>query len=565
MGALSAAVSGLQVHQTMLDVAGNNLANINTIGYKSTSTTFAELLSQTVKKASAPTGNLGGVNPQQMGSGVGIAAVNRDMSQGNFTGTGQPLDVAISGSGFFVLRNAQQQNVYTRMGSFSVDSSNNLVDPATGFKVQRTGTYGSAFQGTGNDISIPYGTPMAAKATSSVTINGNLRSAEPNGAATINKITSAFSFTKSSNGDAATLTDNLDELAEFSGAASGAGDTSFTVVGVDSDGAAVNSSFVIADPTAFTVTDLLSGISGLFSGATAGLSSSGEILLTDDTSGYSQSAITSMTYTASTGGGTDALAMAPNGFNLTIPGGNDSHTFTRDVYDTMGEKHLLTGVFVKTDTANTWDLLVPSLAGETDASSSYSTRRISGIQFDPDGGEYNGLVSAGTSLTFNTIFANNPTVTQDITLDFGTAGTFDGLTQFDSTSSNAGISLQDGYSAGILSEVSIDNSGMVIGKFTNDKTMTVAAIKMATFQNPAALESSGGGYYSESANSGMPNETIAGANGAGSLETRQLEQSNADTATEFVNMMQAQNGFQSNARTIRVANDILRELTNLIR
>jgi flagellar hook protein FlgE len=104
-----------------------------------------------------------------------------------------------------------------------------------------------------------------------------------------------------------------------------------------------------------------------------------------------------------------------------------------------------------------------------------------------------------------------------------------------------------------------------LGKFTNDKTMVVAAVQLATFQNPGAMESVGGGYYVASSNSGLANGTVAGSNGAGSLEVGKLEQSNTDTAKEFVNMMQAQNGFQTNARTIRVANDILRELTNLIR
>ena len=320
---------------------------------------------------------------------------------------------------------------------------------------------------------------------------------------------------------------------------------------------------MVGDPTAYDIATLLTDISALFTGSTATLGTSGEIIITDDASGYSQTAIDTMVYNSTTAG-TDALALA-SGFTLTTAGGNDTHTFTRDVYDAMGEKHMLTGTLVKTDTANTWDLIIPQIVGETAASSSYSTRRMDGIEFDPDGGEYNGLADTTTPLTWTITFANNPSVTQDITFDLGTIGTFDGITQFSSTNSNASVSLQDGYSAGILSEVSIDNSGMILGKFTNDKTMTIAAVAMAVFQNPAAMEAVGGGYYVASSNSGIANETVAGANGAGSLEAGQLEQSNTDTAKEFVNMMMAQNGFQTNARTIRVANDILRELTNLIR
>ena len=178
MGALTAGVSGLKAHQAMLDVAGNNLANLNTVGYKASSVTFAELLSQTIKKASGPSGSLGGVNPQQMGSGVGIASVARNMSQGNILSTGQDLDVAIDGEGYFVL-NDGDQNVYTRIGSFAVDADNTLVDPSTGYKVQRIGTYGESegFQiVSDNSIHIPWDASMPARETAQIVINGNLRS-----------------------------------------------------------------------------------------------------------------------------------------------------------------------------------------------------------------------------------------------------------------------------------------------------------------------------------------------------------------------------------------------------
>ncbi|MCK4960736.1 MAG: flagellar hook-basal body complex protein, partial [Planctomycetes bacterium] len=536
-------------------------------GYKASSTTFSELLSQTIKKASAPAGDLGGVNPQQMGSGVGLASINRDMAQGNFTGTGRPLDAAISGEGFFLLRNAQQQNVYTRMGSFTVDSGNNLVDAATGYKVQRTGTYGAAFQGTGSDITIPYGAPMAASATASVTINGNVRSAVPStvtDAATTNVVTSVLTLT---NGGAVPAGgDFLSALDQYTGTAGAVNnDAEIDITYTPRAGTEVTDTIVVGDPEAYDIDTLLADISALFTGSTATLGTSGEIIITDDASGYSETAISAMVYTGTTDVGADDAIDMDLGFTLTTAGGNDTHTFTRDVYDAMGEKHMLTGTLVKTDTANTWDLVIPQIVGETAASSLYSNRVIEGIQFDPDGGEYNGLADTSTPLTWTVTFANNPTVTQDITFDLGTIGTFDGITQFASTNSNAAVSLQDGYAAGILSEVSIDNSGMILGKFTNDKTMTVAAVAMAIFQNPAAMEAVGGGYYVASSNSGIASETVAGANGAGSLEAGQLEQSNTDTAKEFVNMMQAQNGFQTNARTIRVANDILRELTNLIR
>ena len=92
--ALSAGVTGLQAHQRMLDIAGNNLANVNTTAFKAKRITFSELLSETIKKASQPTGTTGGTNPQQMGSGVGVAGISPNMTQGNIVNTGNPLDMA---------------------------------------------------------------------------------------------------------------------------------------------------------------------------------------------------------------------------------------------------------------------------------------------------------------------------------------------------------------------------------------------------------------------------------------------------------------------------------------
>ena len=124
---------------------------------------------------------------------------------------------------------------------------------------------------------------------------------------------------------------------------------------------------------------------------------------------------------------------------------------------------------------------------------------------------------------------------------------------------------QDGYAAGSLSTVSVNNGGILIGAFSNGIKKDIATLQVALFQNTSGLESVGNGYFIPSANSGQAVPTEAMNAGAGSIHGGALEKSNADVATEFVNMIQAQNGFQANARTIRVANDILRELSGLIR
>lgn len=157
---LGSAVSGMDAFQTDLDVVGNNIANVNTIGYKSASTVFSDMLSQTVASASAPSasgtnGGLGGINSQQVGLGTQIAAITNEWTQGADQTTGNPLDVAINGAGVFVASpmssNGNYQYSYSRAGDFNLDSASNLVLPngmvVMGYGVNSSGYY-SAPAGT---------------------------------------------------------------------------------------------------------------------------------------------------------------------------------------------------------------------------------------------------------------------------------------------------------------------------------------------------------------------------------------------------------------------------------
>jgi flagellar hook protein FlgE len=562
--ALSAGVSGLKAFQTMLDVAGNNLANVNTIGFKGSAVTFAELLSQTIRQASGPSGTLGGVNPQQMGSGVVVSSIKKDMSQGNIESTGQDLDVAIDGNGYYVL-NDGDQDVYTRIGSFAVDSDNTLVDPSTGYKVQRMGSYGETegFQTIGDSsIHIPWDSSMPANSTSDIVLNGNLRSS--NGVPVAHKLIADTAFTTGSGDQVATNTTLISALDQLTGTLTSG---TIHVSGTTEDGTVFTDEDVLIT-SASTVQTVLDQITALYDDSTATLNADGKIVITGNTPGYSLAQVTDMTYVA---GGTESLTV-PTYFDYSVIGGEDSKTFKITVYDNMGEQHVLTGTFVKTDTNNTWDLVIHSIEGERTASwsdydiqnSSALNRRISGIEFNTDG-SFKGLTSSSEAASFSVQFQNNPTITQTITLDLGTADEFTGLTQFSSQQSSAAALTQDGYEAGTLSSVTIDNTGMIVGTFTNGVKVDIAALQIGMFQNAGGLESIGNGYFSPTANSGDPVATMAGSGGAGSITGKSLEKSNVDIATEFVNLMQAQNGYQANSRTIRVANDVLRELTNLIR
>ncbi len=556
--ALSAGVTGLQAHQKMLDIAGNNLANVNTTAYKSSRITFSELLSETIKKASQPTSTIGGTNPQQMGSGVGISNISPNMTQGSIVNTGNPLDMAIEGEGYFVLSDGSQ-NVYSRAGAFAVDANSNLIDPSTGYIVQRIGSTGETdgFQVPGNsNIKVPYDVAMPAHATSEIRLAGNLSADASSDTPQTNKLKSNIALT-TTGGEAALATTTFAELT------TGTFDSAtITVAGFEHDGTVIGPTDVnIADDGSTTIQDFLDDLNTILQADNAVATiSQGYIEITDVDSGYSRSDI-SLVFDNTAGAGTADIEM-PGYFEVATVGGDEVKNVNITVYDSQGGPHVISGALVRTDTDNTWDMILTSITGDV-AELTQDDRRIDGITFDADDGSFEGLAGSDTS-QFTVSFAHDPSNPQTFDMNLGTQGRLDGLTQF-AGSSTAVAREQDGYAAGRLTTVSVNNEGILIGAFSNGIKKDIAAVQIGLFQNPAGLEALGNGYYTPSANSGEAVATQALNGGAGSIHGGSLEKSNADVASEFVNLILAQNGYQANARTIKVANDILSELTNLIR
>ncbi len=556
--ALSSGVTGLQAHQQMLDVAGNNLANVNTTAFKASRILFSELLSETIKKASQPTTNTGGTNPVQMGSGVGVSGITPNMSQGNIVNTGNPLDLAIEGEGYFVLSDGQQY-VYTRAGAFAVDQDSVLVDPSTGYRVQRIGSEGEAdgFQVAGDsNVHVPYDIAMAAKTTSEVIVAGNLSADATLTTTQTNVLASNIKFTVSS-GTSATTSDELDTLDQFT--AGTLSSATITVSGYDRDGNPLVDAAGLSVIDTTTVGELITHINSVL--GTSGTASlvDGKIQITDTQSGYSLSDVR-LTF-ANSG---DAQLQMPSYFEVTTVGGEEVKNVNITVYDSQGGKHVLSGALVRTDTTNTWDMILTSITGDVQELT-LDNRRIRGIEFNASDGSFSGLnTTIGDTAEFVITFAHDTTNPQTIAISMGTAGQLNGLTQF-AGNSTAVAREQDGYTAGRLSTVSVNKEGILIGAFSNGVKKDIATLQIALFQNTSGLESIGGSYFIPSANSGGAVATQALTGGAGSIHGGSLEKSNADVATEFINLIQAQNGFQANARTIRVANEILQELSTLIR
>ena len=176
---LYSAITGLQNHQTRMDVIGNNISNVNTTGFKKSRVNFQDLISQTIQGASRPNQEVGGVNPKQVGLGMQIASIDTIHTQGSLRTTGVKSDLALQGDGFLVLREGERQ-IYTRFGAFSLDRDGALVNPSNGFHIQGWQADNSAgagivdTSGTLQDIIIPIGSKDSANPTAQILLSSNL-------------------------------------------------------------------------------------------------------------------------------------------------------------------------------------------------------------------------------------------------------------------------------------------------------------------------------------------------------------------------------------------------------
>jgi len=532
---LNSGISGLKASQTALNVIGDNLANLNTAGFKTSRVSFANELTQTVRAALAPSGGLGGRNPIQIGTGTRVSSIDKDYSQGNLTPTGRPFDLAIQGDGFFTLTN-QFEDFYTRVGSFSLDKSNDLVDSGTGLKVKGV---------TGNIINVPVNSTQAGRATTSTEIAGNLNSEFKTGALQQVKTTSsAYTFGTGTAAVAATALNSLDQNSTIYGA----GDT-IDIAGTEHNGTTITESFqwgAALDGT--TLGDLRDFISSKFGTATATIDTSGNIVVTSDAPGQSELSLTIADTTGNTGATTHPT------YSTTATGTGDVYVTTIPVFDTQGSSHLVSLTFDRT-ASNTWNVTSTMKPGE----GSVSDAAITSIQFNADGSfaQVN-----GTSQIVITYLNGSPA--QPITLDFGTGGGFSGLTQFGGTSSAASIN-QDGYEEGFFSSTTINPDGKVVALFTNGQTSDIDQLQLGTFSNPAGLSSVGNNLLSPTLASGAAVLKTALSGRVGSIVSGVLESSNVDIAEEFTKLIISQRAFQANARTITTTDEVLQELVNIVR
>ena len=267
----------------------------------------------------------------------------------------------------------------------------------------------------------------------------------------------------------------------------------------------------------------------------------------------------------------DSRATIPSAFSVTNPSGTSNFSSSITVFDSLGNGHLIPVYFrksIESSSGNTWQWFAV-VGGSDNANSSNAEIQANGtLTFQTDG-----ALDTESAITYPTggfDFSGGATQNQTIAFDFGTSVTtdsgtgLDGVTQFGSTSAVLN-QLQNGFAAGSLQSVSINQDGVVSGLFTNGTTRTVAQLALARFNAPGGLIGAGSNLYTASQDSGQPIVGVGNSSGMGSIFANSLELSNVDLAAQFVKMIEFQRGFQANSRIITVTDEMLTELVNLKR
>ncbi|RME75373.1 MAG: flagellar hook-basal body complex protein [Planctomycetota bacterium] len=536
-----AGVTGMIAHRRMLEVVGDNLANLSSTAFKGSRVTFSDVFANTMSRGTSPNASIGGTNPRQVGAGTQISSIDKDMSQGTLQATGRDLDLAIQGEGYFVVTDGAQ-DFYTRAGTFDLDEDFGLVHTGTGMRVRAA---------SGEPIQIPIDAGVPAKATTQVTLAGNL-SADARPPAT-EVLRASLPFT--AGGTPATLSTDLnaldDNVVDYV-----PGDI-ITVAGRDVDSSVVTGDFVYgtgAGQNGTTVGDLINFINSLYTGATASLDANGELVLTANAEGNADLALTvtdAIGNTGSTRFSDHAMFLETDGYD------GDVVDSSIEIFDSLGRAHALKLQFRRSLTGWDLDASIPPEDG------TIIDGAVQGLTFNPDG-SFSLVAGSGTGDPLIRFQFDGLTEPQVISFDFGTPGDFDGLTFFGGLSS-ATATDQDGFEAGSLASLSVTPEGIIQGFYTNGLRQDLAQLQIASFANPAGLERVSDSLFTASPNSGKAVVGTAGAGRNGTVVAGALEGSNVDVAIEFTRLISAQYGFQVNARSITTTSDTLQELVNILR
>lgn len=544
------AVSGLKTHQTRMDVIGNNIANVNTVAFKSSSVTFSDILYQTTSNASganATTGT-GGVNAKQIGLGTTAAATKVSItSAGASETTGNPFDIRLTdknSTNFFIVNNGSE-NVFTRSGSFYVDGSGNLCMSSTGYTVmgwQVDETTGEIRKDTVSALRIMQEKNLtsAPEATTQATIAGVLDENDTDVKNDAGRVMNLNFY------------DNLGY--QYT--------AKFAIKSTGTDGKYTVELTSVLDSNNQNITANLSkqDMAKIFGNYNAD-AKLGEYVLTKD---YEYDSA-SNSYTNKT-----------TGEKFPIKNATDkSTTFVGD----KGSKVSITEIFSGITTTMAKDIKDPASQTKVEFDTTTGHATVKGektsydLVFDTSTGKF---VSIGgdtpsTMLNMSVLSSgllNNNGNFQNISVDFSQCLNYEhgGKSTIGADAGATDGTTGKGRKLGAMTGIFIDTSGRIYGTYDNGNTELLGQIAVAQFSNASGLEKVGESCYRTTLNSGEFDGIGVEISADGSsMTTGELEMSNVDLSSEFTSMITTQRGFQANSRVITTSDTLLEELVNLKR
>ncbi len=507
MRSLGSAVSGLKVHQTRMDVIGNNISNVNTVGFKSSKVTFSDILYQTTANASGPSATSGsaGTNAKQIGLGASVSAITANIEgTGGSERTDAALDLMINGDNFFIVNNGSQ-NYFTKDGSFKIDAGGNLCN-SYGCKVMgwQVSEETGAIQ---KDIVTPL-TVMSPEqlysdpeATTDVYLSGN-------------------------------IDQNSVQLTESSG-------YPLSVGFYDKIGNYYNASFAVKQ----AATEEGEG------NALAKNIYTVELKNITDESGNS------ILVTSTTGDDGKPVYALNETVNINFAGVQvESGNFTVDPetgeLSYSEEAEITPQAYLVFDQTNGAFVGVGSYENGTEFAAEEGADYSSVVLSIGAETEEEGNVFSPVSIDFSQITKYNNSGTTNIESNFG----------------NLKTGLGAGHKMGNMTGIAVNKEGLVYGNYDNGETKLLGQIATASFSNPSGLESVGQNMYTTTLNSGHFNGIgVEVSLSGGTITSGVLEMSNVDLSTEFTEMITTQRGFQANSRIITTSDTMLEELINLKR
>ena len=549
MRSMYSAVSGLKTHQTRMDVIGNNIANVNTVAFKSSSVTFSDILYQTTSNASganATTGT-GGVNAKQIGLGTTAAATKVSItSAGASETTGNPFDIRLTdknSTNFFIVNNGSE-NVFTRSGSFYVDGSGNLCMSSTGYTVmgwQVDETTGEIRKDTVSALRIMQEKNLtsAPEATTQATIAGVLDENDADVKSDAGKVMNLNFY------------DNLgyQYTAKFAIKAT-AKDGEYTVELtsiLDSNNKNITEGFTQAQmKDIFGDTDTKTTIASYST--------------TLQNCGY--------TYDTQTG---KLKNTATNQDVIINKDGTLSDNSLKTIKDVFGVSDGNLKNIQDSNKANNTDYEFENVTN-ADGTHSFQIKKTSAtssLKFDTKDGKFKSIgngTEKSVELKLNNAKLNKNGNFQNITVDFSQCLNYSGKSTIGADAGAVDGTTGKGRKLGAMTGIFIDTSGRIYGTYDNGNTELLGQIAVAQFSNASGLEKVGESCYRTTLNSGEFDGIGVEISADGSsMTTGELEMSNVDLSSEFTSMITTQRGFQANSRVITTSDTLLEELVNLKR